>query len=261
MLSVVLLGPQLWLVTPLNCPVEIRISGMDFIQSLHCVVLAKRCAARKKDSEALYHWQAAVAHHPAALNISKGFLEYLMQNDPHNRDRYMAAVEQTLWHLQIIRTNTEAKALAVRVLDHFGSDDGVVSLLMADGKAELSESDAVLYLMKSAVRSGNDLACQRAWRVLGSVAVNNSELGLYYSAWKLLGPSENTRKAEESLFWDNLTGSDRRGLALSLILRVHAHRLDLVRYEMSLRELVDLHQDELSQHTAYWCLLAGEWLL
>ena len=247
--------PRIWKVTPEGFNPEIRISALDYWQAGHYGREARRLDQAQTYDQAARVWKQAVANNPGDPTWIRGSLENLMNQPPRNLSRFHQALQQTFWLLQITGTNRQDRVLAVQVLEHFGVDDLLVSLVR-QAEPPVSPEEKAAHL-KALIQLGQSEEYQRERRAWTGTFPADSDLSLYHSAWQAAwGHSD-----ERSTGWTSLEASAgtpaTRLSALRLMLLAASVRGDLTRYESTLHQLRDEHADEPLHHVRLWSLLKG----
>lgn len=256
LVSTLALGlPRIWIVTPRGCTPVIRVSGVDGLQARWHRDRSEAAWNRGDSETAIFEWRQALANQPASIPILRGGLDRLSRQPSRDPARFRVAVGNTLWLLQLTRTNRSDVARAMRVFESFGVDD----LLLAtarnlSGKPSPHEYAAVL---KARFRAGDVEGFAAGWRGFTGNAGLDAELELYHAAWLAgWGKPEEALTAERRLIAAE-ADSRTRELALRLCLLVLARRGDLARFETTLGDLEDMHASAAIYHVALWRLMAS----
>ena len=245
--------PRIWKVTPEGFNPEIRISALDYWQAGHYAREAQQLEHAQSYDQAARVWKQAVANNPGDPAWIRSSLENLMNQPPRNLSRFQQALQQTFWLLQITGTNRQDRVLAVRVLEHFGVDDLLVTVVRQAVPPITPEEKAAQ--LKALIRLGQPAEYQRELRAWTGTFPPESNLPLYQSAWQAAwGPPD-----ERSAGWSSLEASagtpGTRLSTLRLMLLAASIRGDLTRYEKTLQQLQDEHADEPLHHVRHWALL------
>jgi predicted Zn-dependent protease len=133
---------RIWRVTPEDFVPLIRISAIDYLQSLSLARTAAREAEAQHGPECLTAWKAAVANNPANLDFARGLLTAV--HDFGTRRNADLAIRHTDWLLRLGHTNAADVDLAARTLHNLGLSPEVLSLL-TPGKDKLTVDLQILY--------------------------------------------------------------------------------------------------------------------
>lgn len=245
--------PRIWKVTPEGFNPEIYISALDYWQAGHYGREARRLDQAQSYDQAARVWKQAVANNPGDPSWIRGSLENLMDQPPRNLSRFHQALQQTFWLLQITGTNRQDRVLAVQVLEHFGVDDLLVTLVRQAAPPVTPEEKAAQ--LKALIRLGQSDEYQRERRAWTGTFPPDSDLLLYQAAWQAAWGTTDERAAG----WASLEASAvipaTRLSALRLMLLAASVRGDLTRYESTIHQLRDEHADEPLHHVRLWSLL------
>jgi hypothetical protein len=119
---------RVWRVTPEGFVPTIRISALDFVQSLSLARTAARETAAENGPASLSAWMAAVRNNPADPGHVRGLLAALGTFGDRRRHTPVA-LRQTEWLLHLAQTNAADVALAARTLHALWLNPEVLDVL------------------------------------------------------------------------------------------------------------------------------------
>lgn len=249
-LTIALLLPKIWRVTPKDFLPVIRISLLDRLQSWSLQRSARRAMADNRFDDALYSWKSAVANNPADTRAISSMLRTVLQSgaSPGNAS---LAVGQSLWLLRLTSTNLLSLDLAVGVFEQYNRADIILSVLQSVPPPLSPRLESAF--LKALFNQGQMDAFAQKWS--SSRISGDGEILLYGAAfqagWKKGPESEAGWKQLESVQEDPRW----RLLSNRLQLRASLQTLDFHRYEQVLNRLVELGGNKAIDHAGLWLLL------
>lgn len=256
-LAVGLFVAKLRTATPPGFEPEIKLSGLNLVQTWFKTRTARQQVANGQLEEGLQTWNLALARNPADPNLVREYLDLLGQVLP-TRDRAATGVKYSRWLLRLTATNHLDLELSARLYRHLGLEDLTVDLLAPLG--ELTPELEAAFLV--ALFESNQFArfadrWESADRHGSGNSWNSPELALYAAAYQAgWGPRCELGEAQAAL--DNAKENpDLRILAHRLQLKVSERLVQADSYRQSLKVLEDWRKDRLVDHTVYWQLLTS----
>lgn len=255
-LTVVLGLPKIWIVTPAGVLPVVRVSLLNLLEARLYADLARQAEKRAERDLAFLHWRSAVSFNPADPKLLRGAVSNLLRLPARNLQRAGEAHGNSLWLLQLTRTNSADLDLVTDVCTHYGMDDLLLSLV---GSAPQPLSDhQLLALVKTRLNCGDQAGFQAARTALPSgVAAGDPELPLFDAAAHALWDQEAAAAPGRlALAEQAATGQPaQRSQALRLQLLVALVQRRPADFAAALARLQDLQQDHPLDHTVYWNLL------
>jgi hypothetical protein len=233
---------------------EVKISGLDKVQSLMLQRTARSAQQAKQFDRALYAWGTAVANDMADLRAVRGYLECILAQEPPPRKQIAAGVHYSFWLLRMGVTNAADLALTTQLFEGYQLHE-LVTQVLAPVKDTLTGELSARYT-KALFFTGKFDEFGRRWPTLSPEAKARPELALVYDAYQLgwLRPSDSgeiRRRLEE-------TGQGvgpLHDVANRLLLQVMNHLSDPDAYARVLAQLQRDQADSGADHAAYWRLL------
>jgi tetratricopeptide (TPR) repeat protein len=248
-----LLVPRIWITSPDDYSPQIKVRGLDLLQSWALRRSAEREAAAGRIPSAIQAWVSASANNAADPQNLRGLLRALASQPLPDRAWLGAGQQSAANLLRLAHTNLADLELAVRFHQRYDQHDWVSARLSDPG---MPTSPALTAAQLWAhFQSGQMQKFDALWRQRGETVAGRPESALYHAAWQAgWGPTGESNAGKASLE-EALKDPALRPLALSLLLRVHNKNLDLASYERRLAELADLHADTLKDNLTHWLLL------
>ena len=256
LLTAVLGLPRIWIVSPPGVLPVIRVSWLNLVESRIHAGTARQAEARGELETAFYHWRSAISFNPADPGVLRGSVSNLLHLPARNPQYFAEARWNSLWLLQLTRTNSAELDLFADTCAHYGVDDLLLPMLTA-APQPLNVHQRVA-LVKARLNLGDQAGVQAAHANLPpAAAAGDPELPLYAAAAAANWGTE----PEAADGWRTLDrfhdGADPalRVLALRLQLRASLTRRNLDDFTAALDRLHDLHEDYPLEHAAHWDLL------
>lgn len=250
-----------WVVTPPGFVPVLRISGLDYLESMEHGRRCERAWERGAVDEALAEWKTALARHPARIRLLRRGLERvascsaLERRDP----RYQAVVANGFWLLRLTGTNRVDADLVVRALDGALAENGLSGFLERLPGKRTPVQRAVKLL--AGIRTRGFGECEPNWPMATGIRALDRDLALGQLGWAAARAGE--RAAQQA--WQQLelasSLAEERIWATQLQLWALAARGDLLGYETVLARLQRFQGDLPVHAVGHWNLLVkqGRW--
>jgi len=246
-----------WTTTPPGFRPVIKVRAMDILQVWSLRRTALKEAARGHDQEALVSWRLAVGNNLGDAELVRRCLRQVLKMEPSRR-LLPVVRDYSAWLLRLTSTNLPDLELTVRLFQKYDLQD-VVIYKLEPLEGELNAPLAVIYL-KALFDRGRFSQFARVREQYRRRGLNLAEptLDLYWAAYLAgWGPPSEARDGQQQLDQAK-SKADLAVTAHQLQLKVSAQLLRPAEYLESLDALKQLHRDRLSDHIAYWQLLAAE---
>ncbi len=254
LISLGLLLPKLWRVTPEHMPI-VRISGLDFLESSSLRRSAEKQSQNGQVKEALVSWHSAVENNPGNTELLREMLQFLnaLPQVPPEFSGY--AANRALWLLGLSKTNLTDLALVTETLEKIEEDAYVSNL--ASSKAKLLPTSALGAVARANFRLGRMAEFDSLWQLNPDALGKQPETALYRMAWEAgWGPPSTLSRGQMQMRHElNSTNDVTAATAHHLELLVNLNGQDLVNYRRNLDWLVEHHDDRVIEHINLWRLL------
>ncbi|MBK9137870.1 MAG: class I mannose-6-phosphate isomerase [Verrucomicrobia bacterium] len=246
--------PKIWRTTPRDFAPEVKISGLDKVQSLMLQRTARRAQAARQYDRALYAWGSAIANDMADLRAVRGFLGCIAEQEPPPRQRITAAAQYSFWLLRLGGTNVADLELTTRVFEGYQLHDLVTQVL--EPFKETLTADLAPRYAKALFFSGKFDEFGRRWPLLSAEARSRPDLALIHDAYEL-GWRQPANAAEIRRRLEQLGQGvgPLHDMANRLLLQVANHLSDPDGYSRVLGQLQRDQADTGVDHATYWRLL------
>lgn len=245
---------RLWRTSPDGFLPIVRISGIDWVQSLSLRRTAHAQAADGRWDDALFSLRAAMANNPGNPETLRELLDTSLHTEITPRKTSMV-LGQSFWLMRLTGTNLADVELTARVFDHFKCYELVESLVAPFDK-NLSPPIQVLRL-KAFFELGQVDPFQKLWDKVGGTLPKDPEIALYRAAY-LAGWGRPGEVAEGRQKLEATAGDPQwRILANRLQLRVSRQLLDEPGYRKALDELDRAQAGSGMDHVGHWRLLVA----
>ena len=252
-LSLGLLLPRIWITSPEEYSPQIKVRGLDLLQSWSLRHSAERDEAAGRIPAAIQAWMSATANNAADPQNLRGLLRTLARQPLPERAWLGVGQQSAASLLRLTHTNLPDLELAVSFHQRYDQQEWVSSRLV-DATMPTSPT-LTAALLRALFQSGQMQKFEAVWQQRSATVASQPESALYHAAWQAgWGPSAEAA-AGQACLEAAVTEPALRPLALSLLLRVHYKKLDLASYERRLAELADLHADTLKDNITHWLLL------
>lgn len=251
--TLLLLLPKMWLVTPDDFDQELRISGLDMMQSASLRKSALKKEAEGFGKEAGQAWMSALGNHPVDLRNLRGFMDWLGDEADIEKRWLGQAMSRGSLLLRLTGTNVNDAALVGRVMSRYEMHDWVLQNLGGDG-VEMS-LEVVRLLARAYFETGRMRELGDFWERHGNFLGKDPEVDLYRAAWQAgWGPAGDAAAGRSAL--EAARPHRELGIiAMRLELGVIAARMEVDAFEKLLEQLVDRRGDRVRDHVRFWLLL------
>ena len=249
----ILLIPKIWEVTPEDFRPRVKISGLDYIQSITLARTARQREAEGDYETALYSWHAAIANHPTKTDNLRSAIASFLKLDRPTPKQVQQNLNYSIWLLRLNKTNFVDLAVIAESLDRSRMDQLQFSLL-DPLKDKLTEPMRAAY-SRSLFNLLKHQEFNTQWQQLSEETRAAKENALYGSAYAALwgSPEESVQGRLELERTD--ADEDTRLLARQLLLLVHFQQKNEKDYEKVLTDLRQDERDRYTHHLGFWTLL------
>jgi tetratricopeptide (TPR) repeat protein len=245
---------KVWRVTPPDVTPVFRISVVDWLQSKMLLRRAQAQAAAGDYRLATYAWRAAIANHPASLEVLRSWVSAAGQAEERVMGDAGLPLREAAWMLRLSGTNMADLERALRLLDRAGQPAEVLRLGGAF-QARLS-AEASGWMAKAAFDEGNMRLFDQIWSRHAAAFEGEKALSLRREAWKAhWGPPSTAGEGMMRLAAAQ-ADAEWRHLALVLGRRVAAARADLAEQERLLMLEINDGTAGVTEHAELWALVA-----
>ncbi len=245
---------KIWRATPAGFRPVVRISCLDWLQARSLERTALDELAKGRVQEGMISYSMAFANNPGNLRLARASLRQIYEK-VQPPEFQMMALQRAFWLLRLTRTNLVDLELVAGVLQKYGLDHFLLSVLVPQ-KARLTPT-----LQKSLLRSlfnGDRISeFDQAWHALDSVPEIQAdpEMELYRAAFTGMWGTADVSARPGRRLEDNLSEGPWRVLAHRLYLRVCERRLDADGYFATMQHLEDWKKTRLIDQIRGWQLL------
>ncbi len=249
----ILLIPKIWEVSPEEFRPRVKISGLDFIQSLTLSRTARQHEAEGDYESALYSWHAAIANYPTKTDNLRSAIASFLELDRPTPKQVQQNINYSLWLLRLNQTNFGDLAVIAQSLDRSRLDQLQFSLL-DPLKGELTEPMRAAY-SRSLFNLFKHQEFHNQWTQLSQETRASKENALFGSAYAALWGNPTESAAGLTQLEQPVADTDTQLLARQLLLLVHFQQKNESDYEQVLAALREDERDRYTHHIAYWTLL------
>jgi predicted Zn-dependent protease len=243
--------PSIWQTTPPGFAPVIRVSGLSRVQAWSLKRGALQALVAGKTNDAIYAWQAAVAHDSANPELLRGLLQTLRLDTGGNQQMNLA-IQHSYWLLRLTATNLADVELVSQVFERYRLTDFTLSLLEPLNR-KMSPNLEKAYL-KALFNAGQIKEFASRWPAVNPSAIDG-EMRLYHAAYQAGWGTVNERLQGKESLDAALTNAQQRVLANRLSMTVGVQVGDVQRFEQSMRRLSEWGLDAPVDHCNYWRLL------
>jgi tetratricopeptide (TPR) repeat protein len=253
-----LMLPKIWIVSPEDFDPEVRVSGLDLMQSASLRRSALRMAESGKSQEAGQAWLSSLANHPVDERNLEGMLTWLSNQPDLDKQWLMHAWRRGSLLMQLSGTNQVRVELLSRIFQRYEMHDWIIQHLKPYG-ADLSLSGQKM-LVHSLFESRRFRDLEDYWTNLDDLEDRldqDEELAMYHAAWQAgWGPVSESRSGFGRLrsIRAKAASTERKIAALQMELAVLATRFETENYNRLLDELVEMKADRVRDHVRLWML-------
>jgi tetratricopeptide (TPR) repeat protein len=255
LISMALLLPRVWKVTPPGFRPVVRVRGLHFAQAWSLKRTARKAMAAGQLDQADYAWRSAVSRNPADTEALRGYLRNCLERGRADSKQVRSMITYGSWLLRLTRTNRVDAELIARVCDRSRLYDTVLYLLapISDGLSPAGEAA----LLRAMFHSGKIQAFAARWEKAPRQVREAPDMPLYWAAylvgWGPPGRIEESRKALQAA----LQEPGREVLVSRLEMAVKAQAGDAEGYRVSLERVRRAGEDTVVDHIVYWRLLSS----
>ena len=253
MIFLALFLPEIWRTTPPGFIPVYRASGLNLVQAWSLQRGALQAMASGKTADALYGWQAALAHNPTNPDLIRGLLRTLRTDTGTNQYLEMSS-QYSFWLLRLSATNLADVELVSQVFERYRLTDLELGMLTPLNH-RLSPSLEKAYL-KVLFNAGQIKEFARQWKAVNP-SVIDAELRLYQAAYQAGWGTVNERLQGKESLDAALTHAEGRVVANRLSMAVGLQTRDFQRFAQALRRLSEGGLDTPADHCNYWHLLSA----
>ncbi len=248
----VLCVPKMWTVTPEGVYPARQVSLIDKLQAWRLRRAAERLASQSQFDQSLQVWLSAAEKNPGDPELPRGYLRTIKQI-PHKAKSLETTLAQADWLLRLSRTNLADVELVASVYEHMQVHGATTALVSKLGDS-LPAPVELAYL--KALFNENDLdRFRQRWQTARDRLPPAPEVDLFKAAHALgWGTGQSATDARNTLLAAGKSG-ERQVVASRLLLRVSRRLRDVTTAQTALNRLVDLRQDNMSDHSTFWRLL------
>jgi len=233
MIFLALFLPEIWRTTPPGFIPVYRASGLNLVQAWSLQRGALQAMASGKTADALYGWQAALAHNPTNPDLIRGLLRTLRTDTGTNQYLEMSS-QYSFWLLRLSATNLADVELVSQVFERYRLTDLELGMLTSLNH-RLSPSLEKAYL-KVLFNAGQIKEFARQWKAVNP-SVIDAELRLYQAAYQAGWGTVNERLQGKESLDAALTHAEGRVVANRLSMAVGLQTRDFQRFAQALRRL------------------------
>jgi hypothetical protein len=253
MIFLALFLPKIWRTTPPGFIPVYRASGLNLVQAWSLQRGAQQAMASGKTADAIYGWQAALAHNPANPDLLRGLLQTL-RTDTGTNQYLETSIQYSFWLLRLSATNMADVELVSQVFERYRLTDWTLGMLTPLNH-RLSPSLEKAYL-KALFNALQIKEFASRWEAVNP-SVIDAELRLYQAAYRAGWGSVNERIQGKESLDAALTNAEWRVVASRLSMAVGFQAGDVRRFAQSLRWLSACGRDTPGDHCNYWRLLSS----
>jgi hypothetical protein len=248
-----LMLPRHFTSTPEGVVPVYKMRGIDKLQAWSLARSARAKIAAGHVSDAMLAWQSAIANDPGDARLSRELVQAVLAQPSPRKEFLPIGVRQSLWLMNLTRTNSESLELTVALCEKYGLDDYVIAFL-APQATNLTSVQAA-YFLKALYHQGRMDQFGDSWAIYRDKLATDPGMQIYLAAWQAgWGPPGTIRIGRERLDAARADAASR-SLANRLALPIAFSRSDPEAYRAGLEALVDDHADKVSDHLDYWRLL------
>ncbi len=249
----VLLIPKIWEVSPEDFRPRVKISGLDYVQSITLAKTAREHEDAGDYEAALYSWNAAIANYPTQTENLRSAIAAFLELDRPTVKQTRQNINYSLWLLRLNQTNFTDLAVIAESLDRSRLDSLQFSLL-SPLEDKLTEPMRAAY-SRSLFNLFRHQEFNTQWQKLSEATKSSPENALYGAAYKALWASPAEAEASRAELESRVESDETQLLARQLLLLVHFQQKNTSAYQTVLTDLVEADRDRYSHHIAYWTLL------
>jgi tetratricopeptide (TPR) repeat protein len=248
--------PRVWITSPPGMVPVVRVSFIDLIEARLYRNLALRAESDDRPQRAFEFWRTALHNNPTDLDVVRGSISNTLLLPRRNSGYFGTAVRNSLWLLQLTRTNRSDLDFALRVYERFGIDELLLHTLAHVSPLTVEEMEIGC---RALIRMGNGPQ-YREIRAQLPKSAEGSVFQLYDAAFDAAWSEDSATRADGLARLERARTSvepARLPDLLNLFLVAYAATTNTAGYGATLDRLRDLHRDDPLQHARYWKMLAA----
>jgi hypothetical protein len=244
--------PRMWIVSPREYPVVIRVRLLDLLSGPFKRRQAERVSQAGDFKTALVLWDMRLSENPCDLVAHRGYVRDLARQVNPGRGGLTQLQLRLNNYMAVCRTNLDDVAAVARVYSAYQMHGRAISLL-ADHATLTPLATEVLATEYIETRKPHEFG--ELWKRYGTALSTNVESVLCHDAWQAAWVGGDLAAKSRASLESASAAPGSQLHALRMLLAVDESESDTGAYRKHLKQLEEMDKARIQDETLYWQLL------